>query len=126
MSAVDIAGTTGREVANLSGFRTRRRAALLGGTTTLADCLVALRYLVDPRRLVRGSKIKQYEQAFARQVGARYAYSFSCGRVGLYALLRALGVRASDEVLLQVPTHIVVANAIRYTGARPRLGGLRA
>jgi dTDP-4-amino-4,6-dideoxygalactose transaminase len=33
--------------------------------------------------------------------------------------LRALGVGPGDEVLLQVPTHIVVANAIRYAGAIP-------
>jgi dTDP-4-amino-4,6-dideoxygalactose transaminase len=39
--------------------------------------------------------------------------------VGLYGLLRALQIGEGDEVLVQVPTHIVVANAIRYTGARP-------
>jgi dTDP-4-amino-4,6-dideoxygalactose transaminase len=33
--------------------------------------------------------------------------------------LRALGVGPGDEVLLQVPTHIVIPNAVRYTGARP-------
>ena len=96
-----------------------RCVALLSGTTTLADCLLALRYLANPRRLIQGSAIMEYEQAFARQIGVRYAYSFSAGRVGLYGLLRALGVGPGDEVLLQVPTHIVVANAIRYTGAQP-------
>jgi dTDP-4-amino-4,6-dideoxygalactose transaminase len=30
-----------------------------------------------------------------------------------------MGVGAGDEVLLQVPTHIVVANAVRFAGARP-------
>lgn len=96
-----------------------RHVALLGGTTTLKDCLVALRYLADPRALVQGPAITAYERAFARQVGVRYAYSFASGRVGFYGLLRALGVGSGDEVLLQVPTHIVVANAIRYMGARP-------
>src|SRR5437588_1050770 len=100
------------------GLRLARRVALLGGTTTLEDCLVALRYLANPRQLVQGSAIAEYEQTFARQIGVRYAYSFSHGRVGLYALLRGLGIGPGDEVLLQVPTHIVVANAIRYTGAR--------
>lgn len=96
-----------------------RHVALLGGTTTWADCVVALRYLVGPRHLVQGPTIIEYERAFARQIGVRYAYSFANGRVGLYGLLRALGVGAGDEVLLQAPTHIVVANAIRYLGARP-------
>lgn len=99
--------------------RLRRRLALLGGTTTGADLRVALRHLADPRSLVQGSSIAAYERAFADWVGVRYASSFAAGRVGLYGILRALGIGAGDEVLLQVPTHIVVANAIRYTGAKP-------
>lgn len=96
-----------------------RSVALLGGTTTLADCLVALRYLADPRHLVQGPVIEEYERAFAQQIGVRHAFSFWAGRVGLYGLLRLLGIDSGDEVLLQVPTHIVVPNAIRFAGARP-------
>jgi dTDP-4-amino-4,6-dideoxygalactose transaminase len=66
-----------------------------------------------------GPVIQTYERAFAKTVGVRHAYSFSAARVGLYAILRALGVGPRDDVLLQVPTHVVVANAIRYVGARP-------
>lgn len=104
---------------DLSHEVTARRVALIGGTTTFDDCLVALRYLADPRQLVQGAVIAEYEHAFAQQVGVRYAYSFCHGRVGLYGLLRGLAIGPGDEILLQVPTHIVVANAIRYTGARP-------
>src|SRR5437867_755488 len=96
-----------------------RRLALLGGTTRRSDCAEALRYLVRPAQLVQGAKVEEYEQAFARTVGIKYAISFNGGRVGLYGLLRALGVGEGAEVLLSVPTHIVVANAIRFTGARP-------
>jgi perosamine synthetase len=96
-----------------------RRIAMLGGTTTLADCLTAVYFLSCPQRLVRGPVIEAYEKVFARQVGVRYAFSFASGRIALYALLKALGVKNGDEVLLQVPTHIVVPNAIRYLGARP-------
>src|SRR5437016_12608653 len=96
-----------------------RCLAQLGGTTRWSDCVQALRYLLTPAQLVRGAKIEEYEEAFARTVGVKYAISFNSARVGLYGLLRALGVGEGAEVLLSVPTHIVVANAIRYTGARP-------
>jgi dTDP-4-amino-4,6-dideoxygalactose transaminase len=97
----------------------RHHLALLGGTTTPADCLVALGYLARPGQLIRGPAIREYEQAFAKRIGVRYAYSFSAGRVGLYGLLGALRVGAGDEVLLQVPTNVTVPNAIRFAGARP-------
>src|SRR2546422_10001456 len=96
-----------------------RCLALLGGTTRWSDCIEALRYMLTPAQLVQGAKIEEYEQAFAGTVGVKYAISFASGRIGLYGLLRALGVGEGAEVLLSVPTHIVVANAIRYTGARP-------
>jgi perosamine synthetase len=97
----------------------RRHVAQLGGTTTLSDCLAALGCLAQPWGWIRGPAIAQYEDEFARCVGSQYAVSFGAGRVGLYGTLRALGVGPGDEVLLQVPTHIVVPNAIRYTGAKP-------
>ena len=96
-----------------------RCLAQLGGTTSWADCLTALRHLMIPFHVVRGSQIAQYEESFASSIGVRYAISFSAARVGLFGLLKVLGIVPGDEVLLQVPTHIVVANAIRYAGAQP-------
>ena len=78
-----------------------------------------LRYLAWPDKLIRGASIAEFEQAFAARIGTRFAISFAAGRVGVYGILRSLGIGREDEVLLPAPTHIVVANAIRYTGARP-------
>jgi perosamine synthetase len=92
----------------------------LWGTNNTGDVLTAFRYIFTRRsELVQGPVLDEYERAFARKVGTRHAISFSSGRVALYALLSELGIGPGDEVLLQVPTHIVVANAIRYTGADP-------
>ncbi len=99
--------------------RARRRVALLGGTTNIGDVLVALRSLAHPGGLVEGPAIAAYEQAFARRIGVRFGVSFAAGRVELFGILQALGIGAGAEVLLQAPTHIVVPNAIRYTGATP-------
>ncbi len=97
----------------------RRHVPLLGGTSNIGDCLAALRFLCSFQGLVKGDSIARYEKSFAARIGVRHACSFSSGRVGLYGLLNALGIGAGDEVLLSVPTHIVVANAVRYTGAAP-------
>ncbi|MBN1897727.1 MAG: aminotransferase class I/II-fold pyridoxal phosphate-dependent enzyme [Spirochaetes bacterium] len=46
-------------------------------------------------------------------------YFFYKGRVALFALLKAAGVRKDDEVILPGFTCVVVPNAIKYLGARP-------
>jgi dTDP-4-amino-4,6-dideoxygalactose transaminase len=104
----------------------RRRAALLGGTTTWGDAAAALRRLANPRTLVDGPELAEYEHAFAASVGVRHGVSFAHGRVGLYGILRALDIGGGDEVLVPVPTHVVVANAVRYTGATPVFVDCRA
>lgn len=101
------------------GIGIPRLVPKLGGSVSWGDILLALRFLINRHQIIEGPSIIEYERAFAQHVGVRYGISFSSGRVALYALLRSLGVGAGDEVLLQVPTHIVVANAIQYTGATP-------
>jgi perosamine synthetase len=96
-----------------------RMLGQLWGSTTLGDDFAALKSMLQKEDLVQGATIREYEQAFARAVGTRYAYSFSSGRVAFYAALCALGIGEGDDVLLQVPSHIVVPNAVRYTGACP-------
>jgi len=102
-----------------ANVRLPRKHALAGGSTTMRDVATALRYLARPGSLVDGPSIGEFERSFATCVGARHAVSFAAGRVGLYGILRCLGIGAGDEVLVPVPTHVVVANAVRYTGAHP-------
>jgi perosamine synthetase len=63
--------------------------------------------------------IRDYQDAFAATVGAKYAFSFWKGRIALYAILQALGVGAGDEVVLPGFTCVVVANAVLFAGAKP-------
>lgn len=41
------------------------------------------------------------------------------GRVGLYAILKAFGIKDNDEVILPAFTCVVVPNAVIYCGAKP-------
>ena len=96
-----------------------RRLSQLGGTTTAGDAARALALAARPRRLIDGPAIERYESELARRVGAEFAVSFAAGRIALYGMLRHLGVGAGDEVIVPLPTHIVVTNAVKYLGATP-------
>ncbi len=63
--------------------------------------------------------IEQYQCEFARFFGTGRAFAFWKGRVGLYALLRALKVGQGDEVILPGYTCVMNVNPIKYVGARP-------
>jgi dTDP-4-amino-4,6-dideoxygalactose transaminase len=63
--------------------------------------------------------VEQYQRQFARYFGAGRAFAFWKGRVGLYALLRALNVGDGDEVVLPGYTCVMNVNPIKYVGARP-------
>jgi perosamine synthetase len=117
-------GTKKREQNAAVGKKRRgglpRLVGQLWGTNNTGDVLTAFRFLTTRRnKIVQGPELAAYEQAFARKVGARHAISFSSGRVAMYALLLEMGIGPGDEVLMQLPTHIVVSNAVRYTGAVP-------
>src|SRR2546425_3907838 len=114
-------------LAVLSGERVMASAVanrvldMLTGTTTSKDFYDGLtaREIEILKLMADGQAIEEYEGAFAQAIGVRFGFSFSAGRVGLFGLLQALGIGTGDEVLLQAPTHVVVSNAIRYTGASP-------
>ena len=46
-------------------------------------------------------------------------YLFWKGRVALYAILRAIGIKKEDEIILPAFTCVVVANPIIYLGVKP-------
>jgi perosamine synthetase len=111
--------TPSHTVSGTATSRAGRHFSLLGGTTTGEDVALALRALARPGALREGEALAAYEEAFAATVGVRHAVSFSTGRVGLYTILGALGIGSGDEVLVPLPTHVVVPNAVRYAGATP-------
>lgn len=63
--------------------------------------------------------MSRYEHAFAELVGTRHAVAFCYARTALQAVLRALGLRPGDEVLLAPLTCKVVPLAILSLGLRP-------
>ena len=64
--------------------------------------------------LTQGPKIIEFEQAFARYVGAKYAVAVSNATAGLRLAATALQVRSGDKVIVTPITFAASANCIRY------------
>jgi perosamine synthetase len=60
-----------------------------------------------------------FETSFAQWVGLSSAFSFWKGRVAFYAILKSLGVKAGDEIMLSGYTCVMNVNPIKYLGAKP-------
>jgi dTDP-4-amino-4,6-dideoxygalactose transaminase len=79
----------------------------------------AIAAVLDSRQLSLGPRVPEFERAFAERVGARHASAVSSGTAALHLALRAVGVRAGDEVVTSPFSFVASANAIVYERARP-------
>lgn len=68
-----------------------------------------------------GARVAEFEQAFARQVGAKHAIAMFNGTVTLHSILAALGIGPGDEVIVPTLTYISSTNVVLFQGAELRL-----
>ncbi|MCC9167269.1 UDP-4-amino-4,6-dideoxy-N-acetyl-beta-L-altrosamine transaminase [Pontibacter harenae] len=66
--------------------------------------------------LTQGPKVAEFEQAFAKYVGAKYAVAVSNGTAALHLCTMALGVNAETRVITTPITFVASANCVRYCG----------
>ena len=71
--------------------------------------------------LTTGPKAKEFEEAFARFIGARHALAVSSCTAALHLALDAIGLREGDEVLLPALTFTSTAEVVTYFRAKPVL-----
>ena len=62
--------------------------------------------------------VRDFERAFSEKFSVKHAMAFSYGRTGLYALLKALGLK-DDEVICPAYTCVVVPHAITLSDNTP-------
>jgi len=67
----------------------------------------------------KSNSIAEYEKAFAQWFGTHKAFSFWKARVGLYAILKAMGIGTGDEVIIPGYTCVVDVNPVLYLKAKP-------
>jgi perosamine synthetase len=89
------------------------------GTTSWKECLMVILSLLRLEPIQNGKWIGIFEKKVTGLLGVRYAFTFSAGRMALYAILEALDIGDGDEVIIPGYTCVVVPAAIIYAGAKP-------
>ena len=69
--------------------------------------------------LTTGTKVRAFEAAFARYVGAKHAIAVNSCTAAMHLALDALAIQPGDRVLTTPYTFAATAEVIRYMGAHP-------
>jgi dTDP-4-amino-4,6-dideoxygalactose transaminase len=77
-----------------------------------------IRELVKSGDFTLGAPVRQFEESFAKLIGAKYAVGVGSGTDALFLSLKALGVGPGDEVITAANTFVATAGAIETAGAR--------
>ena len=89
------------------------------GSSNIRDVNIALQNIFKFQKYYDQTNIENYNKLFSDLSGFNYTYSFGSGRMAFYSLLKSLSVKKDDEVIIPAYTCVVVANAIKYIGAKP-------
>lgn len=83
------------------------------------DLDAAYKKVVDNSYFIQGEECKQFEKEYATYCGTQYCVGVATGLDAIYLILRALDIKAGDEVIVPSNTYIATALAVSFTGAKP-------
>jgi dTDP-3-amino-3,4,6-trideoxy-alpha-D-glucose transaminase len=86
----------------------------------LDELLSAVREVASSGRFAGGAFVERFESAFARWCEVDQAVGVSSGTEALVLILRALGVRPGDEVIVPANSFVATAEAVSLAGGTPR------
>lgn len=81
--------------------------------------LAAVERVFQSGWLGMGSVVKEFEDAVADFLGARYVVATSTGTAALHLALDSIGLKPGDEVIVPSITYVATAQAVTATGAVP-------
>ncbi|KKT82146.1 MAG: hypothetical protein A3H88_01940 [Candidatus Blackburnbacteria bacterium RIFCSPLOWO2_02_FULL_44_9] len=84
------------------------------------DVLLAVKTLINPFKWFNNAEVEKLEKEFAGLYGNHYhALAVNSGRGAEYLILKALGIKERDEVIVQAFTCVAVPNSVRWLRATP-------
>jgi dTDP-4-amino-4,6-dideoxygalactose transaminase len=81
------------------------------------DIDAAIQSVIQDAAFIEGKYLEAFEHHFARYIGVSHCIGVANGTDALLMALKALGVRAGDEVITAANSYIATAEAITNTGA---------
>jgi len=113
-------GTAGGELPALAGGRPVRETWLPYARQWVSEeDVAAVAEVLRGEWLTTGPKIREFEEAVAAYVGARYAVAVASGTAALHAACFVAGIGPGDEVITTPLTFAASANCVLYAGAEP-------
>ncbi len=92
---------------------------IFSGTNNKHEFKKVFKFLLLGKDIVTGEDINKYEKSIKNLLQNDDIYTFASGRMGFYTILKSIGIKEDDEVIIPSYTCIVVPNAIIYRGAKP-------
>jgi perosamine synthetase len=109
----------------LNRYRYLLYPSFLNGSLSPWDALCLAAQLVMNCPIDRESDVQSYERAVSESLGLPYVFALGAGRMALYVLLKSLELEKGSEVILPGYTCVVMPNAVRFAGCRPRYVDIR-
>jgi perosamine synthetase len=104
----------------MNGGRPVRRTLLPYGHQSIdEEDIQAVVGILRSDWITTGPKVAEFEEAFARYVGAKHAVAFSSGTAALHGAAYAAGLQPGDEAITTPMTFCATANCILYQRAVP-------
>ncbi|MHA1872121.1 MAG: DegT/DnrJ/EryC1/StrS family aminotransferase, partial [Promethearchaeota archaeon] len=78
-----------------------------------------IKEVLDSGWVSQGPKTKEFEEAFTKYVGSKYAVAVTNCTSALHLSLLGIGIEKGDEVLVADFTHPATGHSVLYCGAKP-------
>ena len=83
------------------------------------ELLTALKKIITSAQFIMGQPLEKFEQQFARFCGTKFCVGLNSGTDALEFALRALDIKAGDEVITVPNSYFSTAMVISKVGAKP-------